>query len=164
MRLAIGAAATVAIALLLARIAEPAAAVGPGGGAFLWAERVDARPAGALAVCLLRAAATTAAVAAGGCGGVFVPFLVVGDLAGRVFASGLGVGHDLAGAAGAAGGIAAGYRLPVTAAAMVLFVGGPRRATLTSLATVAIAWAVSSGLLAAQQWLAQRGRLARGRP
>jgi len=163
-RLAIGAAATVAIALLLARIAEPAAAVGPGGGAILWAERVDARPAGALAVCLLRAAATTAAVAAGGCGGVFVPFLAVGDLAGRVFAPGLGVGHDLAGAAGAAGGIAAGYRLPVTAAAMVLFVGGPRRATLTSLATVAIAWAVSSGLLAAQQWLAQRGRLARGRP
>jgi len=163
-RLAIGAAATILIALVLAWIAEPAAAVGPGGGAILWAERVDARPAGALAVCLLRAAATTAAVAAGGCGGVFVPFLAVGDLAGRVFAPGLGVGHDLAGAAGAAGGIAAGYRLPVTAAAMVLFVGGPPRATLTCLATVVIAWAASGAVQAAEQWVARRGRLARGRP
>ncbi|HXU64639.1 MAG TPA: chloride channel protein [Polyangia bacterium] len=163
-RLAIGAAATILIALVLAWIAEPAAAVGPGGGAILWAERIDARPAGALAVCLLRAAATTAAVAAGGCGGVFVPFLAVGDLAGRVFAPGLDVGHDLAGAAGAAGGIAAGYRLPVTAAAMVLFVGGPPRATLTCLATVVIAWAASGAVQAAQQRVARRGRLARGRP
>ncbi len=142
LRLALGAAATVAIALVLARIATPSAAVGPGGGAILWAESVDARPWPALAVCLLRAAATTAAVAAGGCGGVFVPFLAVGDLAGRVFAPGLGVGHDLAGAAGAAGGIAAGYRLPFTAVAMALGVGGPAQATLTCLATVGIAAAV----------------------
>ena len=79
-------------------------------------------------------------MAAGGCGGVFVPFLAIGDLAGRVVAPGLGVGHDLAGAAGAAGGIAGGYRLPLTAAAMVLGYGGPRLATLTCLATVAIAF------------------------
>jgi chloride channel protein, CIC family len=143
-RLALGVMATVAIALALARIAVPSAAVGPGGGAILWAESVDARPFAALAVCLLRAAATTAAVAAGGCGGVFVPFLAVGDLAGRVFAPGLRVGHDLAGAAGAAGGIAGGYRLPFTAAAMVLGIGGPPRATLTCLATVLIASVVST--------------------
>ena len=112
-------------ALLLVRIASPAAAVGPGGGAILWSETVNALPLTLLAVCLLRAVATTAAVAAGGCGGVFVPFLAIGDIAGRVFAPGLGVGNDLAGAAGAAGGIAGGYRLPLTAVAMVLGVGGP---------------------------------------
>jgi H+/Cl- antiporter ClcA len=143
LRLVLGVAATILVVLALARIAIPAAAVGPGGGAILWAEAVDPRPLPVLAVCLLRALATTAAVAAGGCGGVFVPFLAVGDLAGRVFAPGLRVGHDLAGAAGAAGGIAAGYRLPFTAAAMVLGVGGPPRATLTCLATIVTAWAVS---------------------
>ena len=94
---------------------------------------------------LLRAVATTAAVAAGGCGGVFVPFLAIGDLAGRVFAPGLGVGNDLAGAAGAAAGIAGGYRLPFTAVAMVLGVGGPHLATLTCLATVAIAFLAGAG-------------------
>jgi CIC family chloride channel protein len=138
-RLALGGAASVVAALLLVRIAAPSAAAGPGGGAILWAESVNALPPALLAICLLRAVATTAAVAAGGCGGVFVPFLAVGDLAGRVFAPALGVGNDLAGAAGAAGGIAGGYRLPVTAIMMVLGIGGPHRATLTCLATVVVA-------------------------
>ena len=148
LRWAIGAAATIVVALLLARIAVPSAAVGPGGGAILWAETVDARPWPALIVSLLRAAATTAAVAAGGCGGVFIPFLSVGDLAGRVFAPSLGLGHDLAGAAGAASGIAGGYQLPFTAVAMVLGVGGPLPATLTCLATVLVASAASSAVRA----------------
>jgi H+/Cl- antiporter ClcA len=56
-----------------------------------------------------------------------------------VFSPALGLGDDLAGAAGAAAGIAGGYHLPFTAAAMVLGVGGPHVATLTCLATVAIA-------------------------
>lgn len=144
-RLAIGGAAAVATTLVLAQIASPSAAVGPGGGAILWAENVNALPLTLLAVCLLRAVATTAAVAAGGCGGVFVPFLAIGDLAGRVFAPGLGVGNDLAGAAGAAGGIAGGYHLPLTAVAMVLGVGGPPLATLTCLATILIAFYAGSG-------------------
>jgi H+/Cl- antiporter ClcA len=76
---------------------------------------------------------------------VFVPFLAIGDLGGRVFAPGLGVGDDLAGAAGAAAGIAGGYHLPFTAAAMVLGVGGPHLATLTCLATVATASLAGSG-------------------
>jgi chloride channel protein, CIC family len=145
-RLALGALATIATTLLLVRIAAPSAAVGPGGGAILWAENVNALPLTLLAVCILRAAATTAAVAAGGCGGVFIPFLAVGDLAGRVFAPVFGVGNDLAGAAGAAGGIAGGYRLPLTAAVMVLGVGGPPRAMLTSLATLAVAFAAAKGI------------------
>src|SRR6185436_16712735 len=144
-RLAIGGAAILATALILARIASPTAAVGPGGGAILWAENTPALPSTLLAVCALRACATTAAVAAGGCGGVFVPFLAVGDIAGRVFAPGLEVGSDLAGAAGAAGGIAGGYRLPITALVMVLSVGGPRLATLTCLATVGVAFAAGVG-------------------
>jgi H+/Cl- antiporter ClcA len=144
-RLAIGAAATAATAIVLARIAAPSAGIGPGGGAILWAESAGALPSTLLAVCILRAVATTAAVAAGGCGGVFVPFLAVGDIAGRVFAPGLGVGNDLAGAAGAAGGISGGYRLPFTAVAMVFGVGGPPLATLTCLATVAIAYYAGVG-------------------
>jgi H+/Cl- antiporter ClcA len=91
-------------------------------------------------VALLRAAATTAVVAAGGCGGIFVPFLAIGDLSGRVFAPALGLGNDLAGAAGAAGGISGGYRLPFTAMAMVLWLGGPHQAMLTCLATVGVAF------------------------
>jgi len=144
-RLAVGGAAIVATAVLLAWIATPTAAVGPGGGAILWAENAHALPSTMLAVCALRATATTAAVAAGGCGGVFVPFLAVGDIAGRVFAPGLGVGSDLAGAAGAAGGIAGGYRLPITAVVMVLSVGGPHLATLTCLATVVVAFGAGLG-------------------
>jgi H+/Cl- antiporter ClcA len=132
-------------AVAITVIAAPTAAVGPGGGAILWAENANALPHTLLAVALLRAAATTAAVAAGGCGGIFVPFLAIGDLGGRVFAPGLGVGDDLAGAAGAAAGIAGGYHLPFTAAAMVLGVGGPHLATLTCLATVVIASLSGSG-------------------
>jgi H+/Cl- antiporter ClcA len=138
-RLLVGGLATVVTAVTLIHIAVPSAAVGPGGGAILWAESAAALPLTLLAVALLRATATTAAVTAGGCGGVFVPFLAIGDLGGRVFAPGLGIGDDLAGAAGAAAGIAGGYHLPFTAAAMVLGVGGPHMATLTCLATVAIA-------------------------
>ncbi|HEY6475592.1 MAG TPA: chloride channel protein [Polyangia bacterium] len=152
-RLAIGALATIATTLLLVRIAAPAAAVGPGGGAILWAENVNALPLTLLAVCFLRAVATTAAVAAGGCGGGVIPVLAVGDLAGRVFAPLFGVGSDLAGAAGAAGGIAGGYRLPLTAVAMVLGVGGPPRAMLTSLVTVAVAFASGKGAESAVQKL-----------
>jgi H+/Cl- antiporter ClcA len=98
-----------------------------------------------LVVALLRASATTFAVAAGGCGGLFVPFMAVGDLAGRVFAPSLGVPGDLAGSAGAASGIAGGYRLPLTGAVVVLGQGGPFLATLTCLATVAVSWLAGAG-------------------
>ena len=128
-----------AAATVVAAIATPSAAVGPGGGAAAWADTTDAAALTLLAVALLRAAATTAAVAAGGCGGVFVPFLAIGDISGRAFAPTFGLPSDLAGAAGAAGGIAGGYRLPFTAAALVLGLGGPSTATVTCLATVGVA-------------------------
>ena len=145
LRLAVGGLAAAGAAIALAFIAAPSAAVGPGGGAISWAERAGALPLTLLAVALLRAVATTAAVAAGGCGGVFVPFLAVGDIGGRVFAPALDIGEDLAGAAGAAAGIAGGYRLPFTAMAMVLGVGGPHRSTLTCLATIVVAYLVGKG-------------------
>ena len=148
-RLAVGGLAGVLTALLLAAIAIPAAAIGPGGGAILWAENTRAVPLSLLAVCLLRVAATTAAVAAGGCGGVFVPFLAIGDIGGRVFAPSVGIGDDLAGAAGAAAGISGGYRLPLTAVAMVIGIGGAYHAKLTCLATVAIAYVAGAGVQAA---------------
>lgn len=145
-RVVAGGLASAAAAIALVHVAGPSAAVGPGGGSIVWAESVDALPLTLLMVALLRAVITTAATAAGGCGGVFVPFLATGDIGGRVFAPVLGIGNDLAGAAGAAAGIAGGYHLPLTAVAMVLGVGGPRMSTLTCLATVVIAWLVGLGV------------------
>ncbi|HYN31216.1 MAG TPA: chloride channel protein, partial [Ilumatobacteraceae bacterium] len=138
-RLIIGALAMFAVAATIAIVATPSAAIGPGGAAIVWAETNDATWYALLAVALLRAMATVAAVVAGGCGGVFVPFLAIGDIAGRVFAPAFGVPADLAGAAGAAAGISGGYHLPVTAIMMVIGVGGPYLATLTCLATVIVA-------------------------
>ncbi len=145
LRLGVGALVLGGVAVLLAIIAGPRAAVGPGGGAITWVEGAHATALTILAVTLLRAVATTAAAAAGGCGGLFVPFLAVGDLAGRVFAPGLRVPGDLAGSAGAAAGIAAGYRLPFTAVAMVLELGGPHLAKLTGLAAVVVATFAGAG-------------------
>jgi H+/Cl- antiporter ClcA len=138
-RLAISGLGLGAAALILAMIAAPSAAIGPGGGAITWVENTPASALTIFAVDILRAVATTSAAAAGGCGGLFVPFLAIGDLAGRVFAPSLRVPSDLAGAAGAAGGISGGYHLPFTAVAMVLGQGGPRLAVLTCLATVVVA-------------------------
>ena len=156
-RLALGGLALGAAAVTLAIIAAPSAAVGPGGGAIAWVENAHPAVVAVLAVALLRAVATTAAAAAGGCGGVFVPFLAVGDLAGRVFAPALAVPGDLAGSAGAASGIAGGYRLPFTAIALVLGQGGPHLATLTCLATVAVATFAGAGTGSALDWLLDLG-------
>jgi len=139
LRLVLGGLTAAAAATAIALIASPAAAVGPGSGAAAWAETTDTAAWTLLAVALLRAAATTAAVAAGGCGGLFVPFLAIGDVAGRTLAPTFGAPSDLAGAAGAAAGIAGGYRLPLTAVALVLGLGGRGSATLTCLATVGVA-------------------------
>ena len=138
-RLAVSGLALGATAVILAMIAAPSAAVGPGGGAITWVESTPASALTIFAVDILRAIATTSAAAAGGCGGLFVPFLAIGDLAGRVFAPSLRLPGDLAGAAGAAGGISGGYHLPFTAVAMVLGQGGPHLAMLTCLATVVVA-------------------------
>ena len=144
-RLAIGGLALAGAAIILSMIAAPSAAVGPGGGAITWAETTRASALVVLAVCLLRTVATTASAAAGGCGGLFVPFMAIGDLGGRVFSPSLGVPDDLAGAAGAAGGISGGYHLPFTAVALVLGQGGPKLAMLTCLATVVAAAFAGTG-------------------
>ena len=133
--------------LAIGALAVPAAAVGPGATAVAWAEVADASWPRLLLVAVLRAAATTAAVAAGGCGGMFVPFLSIGDLCGRAMAPALGASSQLTAAAGAAGGIAGGYRLPLTAIAMVLTIGGPVAARATCVATVLCA--ALAGLAAA---------------
>jgi H+/Cl- antiporter ClcA len=139
-RLQLGGLVLGAAAIMISLIALPSAAIGPGGGAITWVESSTGTAAlTVLAVDVLRAVATTAAAAAGGCGGLFVPFLAIGDLAGRVFAPYLEIPSDLAGAAGAAGGISGGYHLPLTAVALVLSQGGPHLAVLTCLATVIVA-------------------------
>jgi len=151
-RLGLGGLALAGAAIIVSVIAGPSAAVGPGGGAITWVEGTRASALVVLAVCLLRAVATTASAAAGGCGGLFVPFMAIGDLGGRVFAPSLGVPGDLAGAAGAAGGISGGYHLPFTAVALVLGQGGPKLAMLTCLATVAAAGFAGRG----SAWLLDR--------
>lgn len=161
-RLALGGLALAAVALTLVKIAAPSAAFGPGGGAITWVETVDPRALPVLAVALLRAVATTAAAAAGGCGGLFVPFLAVGDLSGRVFAAGTSVPGDLAGSSGAASGIAGGYRLPFTAIALVLGQGGPPLATLTCLATVAVASVAGAGVGKGMERILHRAFIEKG--
>jgi chloride channel protein, CIC family len=148
LRLTVSGLALGVAAVILATIAAPSAAVGPGGGAISWVESTPASALTIFAVDILRAVATTSAAAAGGCGGLFVPFLAIGDLAGRVFAPSFRVPGDLAGAAGAAGGISGGYHLPFTAVAMVLGQGGPRLAMLTCFATVVVAGFVGAGVAA----------------
>ncbi|HEX7961540.1 MAG TPA: chloride channel protein [Terriglobales bacterium] len=145
-RLELGGLALGAAAVMISIIASPSAAIGPGGGAITWVESATGTAAlTVLAVDVLRAVATTASAAAGGCGGLFVPFLAVGDLAGRAFAPSLEIPSDLAGAAGAAGGISGGYHLPFTAVVLVLSQGGPHFAVLTCLATVLVAALAGTG-------------------
>jgi H+/Cl- antiporter ClcA len=144
-RFAIGGLALGAAAVILSIIAAPSAAIGPGGGAITWAESTQAPALTVLAVALLRTVATMASSAVGGCGGLFVPFLSIGDLGGRVFAPSLEVPADLAGAAGAASGISGGYHLPFTAVALVLGQGGNHLAMATCLATVLVAAFAGAG-------------------
>ena len=146
LRLSLGGLALAVAAVILAMIAVPSAAIGPGGGAINWAQSTSASALTILAVDILRAVATTSSAAAGGCGGLFIPFLAIGDLAGRVFSPSLRVPSDLAGAAGAAGGISGGYHLPFTAVALVLEQGGPPLARVTLFATVLVASLVGKGV------------------
>lgn len=159
-RLFVGGLAMLGGAMVVALIATPSAAVGPGGAAIVWVETTQTSALTLLALALLRAAMTISAVTAGGCGGVFVPFLAIGDITGRVFAELFGVPDDLAGSAGAAAGIAGGYRLPWTAVMMVLGVGGPYAATLTCLATVGVATLsaiiAARGMTSTIAWIAHR--------
>jgi H+/Cl- antiporter ClcA len=146
-------------AVILAILAAPSAAVGSGSGAIAWVENhPHAAAMTVLGVALLRGVATTATVAAGGCGGLFVPFLAIGDLTGRVFAPGLGVPGDLAGAAGAACGIAGGYGLPFTAVVVALSQGGPHLAMLTCLAAVAVAAFAGLGVVTALERVLHAGQ------
>lgn len=142
-----GGAVLLGCVVAISMLATPAAAIGPGAGAVTWAEATTASAGIIVIVALLRAVATTAAVTAGGAGGLFVPLLAIGDLCGRALAPLLGVSGTLAAAAGSAGAIAGGYRLPLTAIAMVLTVGGPLPARLTCVA--AVACATGSGVLVA---------------
>ncbi|HMR49216.1 MAG TPA: chloride channel protein [Arachnia sp.] len=140
-KLLAGGAVLLACMLAISALATPSAAIGPGASAVSWAEGAGVSAGTLLAVAVLRAVATTAAVTAGGCGGLFVPLLAIGDLCGRALAPWLGATSELAAAAGSAGGIAGGYRLPLTAIAMVLTVGGPMPARLTCVAAVGVATA-----------------------
>jgi H+/Cl- antiporter ClcA len=158
-RLEIGGLILGGTAIMTSMLASPSAAIGPGSGAITWVENATGTTAlTVLAVDVLRALATTASAAAGGCGGLFVPFLAIGDLAGRTFAPSLQIPSDLAGAAGAAGGISGGYHLPFTALALVLSQGGPHLAVLTCLATVVVAAFAGTGSAKLLDRILSRGR------
>lgn len=157
LRFLTGGAVLLGCVLAIRALATPAAAIGPGAGAAVWASGAAVSAWTLVAVAGLRAVATVAAVTAGGCGGLFVPFLAIGDLCGRALAPGLGTADDLAAAAGSAGAISGGYRLPLTAIAMVITVGGPGSARLTCVA--AVAFAAGSGVAVA--YLLDRFRMRR---
>lgn len=146
LRLTLGGLTLGAAAAILAAIAAPSVAIGPGSGAITWVQGTTAGALTILAVDILRAVATTSSAAAGGCGGLFIPFLAIGDLAGRVFSPLLRVPSDLAGAAGAAGGISGGYHLTFTAIALALEQGGPPLARVTLFGTVLVAAFVGKGV------------------
>jgi CIC family chloride channel protein len=93
---------------------------GPGYDTIRWAFD-PSRSAWLVAVILvLRCTATTAAVAGGGVGGLFIPLVVAGALAGRVVG---GVAHSLDTSlftvVGAAAFLGAGYRVPLAAVVFV---------------------------------------------
>jgi H+/Cl- antiporter ClcA len=137
-RLAIGGAALAAAAVTVAIIADLTAAVGPGGSSITWVENTHTATLTVLAVTVLSAAATTAAAAAGGCGGLFVPFMAVGDLGGRVFSPGLRVPDDcrfLGRGQRHRGGLSPAFHRNGHGSRP----GGPRLAVLTSLASVIVA-------------------------
>jgi len=157
LKLVVGGVGVASTVIAIGLLATRTAGIGPGAGAVVWAENFDGASVTLLAVALLRAVGTTSAVVAGGCGGVFVPFLCIGDLTARTFAPALGVSGNLAGAAGAAAGIAGGYRLPVTATMMVIGIGGPRPASLTCLATVGVAVLAATGISLALERVVRRG-------
>src|SRR5262249_54986235 len=75
LKLVLGGLALGVTALVLAIVADPSAASGPGGGAILWAERDLAPPSALLLVAVLPAVATSAAAAGGGGGGGLLPVL-----------------------------------------------------------------------------------------
>ncbi|MCU1455193.1 MAG: hypothetical protein JWN46_3339 [Acidimicrobiales bacterium] len=94
--------------------------LGPGYRAITW----SLEPSRALwlvaALFVLRAAGTAAAVGGGGVGGLFVPLVVQGALAGRVMGNLVGVpGSSLFPVVGVAAFLGAGYRVPLAA---VMFV------------------------------------------
>ncbi len=158
-KLVAGGVVVVGSAAVIMAVASPSAAIGPGAGAVSWASTTTAGSWTLFLVAVLRAAATVGAVAAGGCGGVFVPFLAIGDLTGRVVAPLVGAPAELTAAAGAAGGIAGGYRLPWTAMAMVVTLGGPAAARATCVGTVLVAALSGVGAAAALDVLRRQRRV-----
>jgi CIC family chloride channel protein len=98
---------------------------GPGYGTIAWA--LDPRHGAWLvfAVLLLRLVGTSTAVAGGGVGGLFVPLVVAGALAGRVTGGAFGMlDTTLFTVIGVAAFLGAGYRVPLAAITFVAEVSG----------------------------------------
>ena len=119
--LALAAGTTVAILYVLGRIATgESLVVGPGYQVIVWASQ-PGRPLWILVTVLgLRCLATSATVAGGGVGGLFIPLVVAGALAGATIGGAVNRGDlQLFIVVGVAAFLGAGYRVPLAA---VMFV------------------------------------------
>lgn len=109
-----------AVVLLCDAIADIRATLGPGTFAMSWMLSPTIELRLVFVVLLLRIAATGLTVMGGGCGGLFVPLIVCGAMGGRLVTEWVDDRYVLLGAAcGAAAAVAAGYRVPVSAIALV---------------------------------------------
>jgi CIC family chloride channel protein len=93
---------------------------GPGYGAIRWAIDPSRSAWLVAAILVLRCVATTTTVAGGGVGGLFIPLVVAGALAGRVVGGAADVlDTSLFTVVGAAAFLGAGYRVPLAAVVFV---------------------------------------------
>lgn len=100
--------------------------------------------AATIAVIGLRLAAGSSALAGGGIGGLFLPLLAVGGLAGGV----LDGGHPFAIVLGAAACLATAYRVPWSALALVATVTLSPAATTVGVVAIIVARIVGPGVRA----------------
>jgi chloride channel protein, CIC family len=143
---------TVAVVFYLSRLSDvDGLTLGPGGAAMGWA--LDpSRPTGwVLMIGALLLIAVPVCVAGGGVGGLVVPTLAIGALAGRAVAGPVAP-TQLAVVAVLAGGaaVAAAYRVPLTSLALVVGVCADARAVIPAIVAVGIATLATRGVSISQ--------------
>lgn len=119
-RLPVTVALLAAVCLICEAVADLRATLGPGTFAMSWMLTPGVELRLVVIVLLLRIAASGLTVVGGGCGGLVLPLLVCGAMAGRLAAEAVDDRYVLLGAAcGGAAAVAAGYRVPLASVALM---------------------------------------------
>jgi CIC family chloride channel protein len=119
-RVPVAAALLVAIFVLARALTGENVTTGPGYTTVQWALEPSRGVWLLAAVLVLRCAATTVAVAGGGVGGLFIPVVIAGALAGRMLGGAVhALDTSLFTVIGAAAFLGAGYRVPLAAVVFV---------------------------------------------